>query len=105
MAEIVILNGASSSGKSSIVRAFRDVSDAPYFFVGVDHFNAMRPGRAVGTERVPEGLAMNAAFHQAVQSLATNGWNVIVEHVLVNPTFVLLGGLPFSTKYPVPHSS
>ena len=84
---IIILNGTSSSGKTSIARALRALRESPYFFVGVDHFNAMRPGWSLGSEDVPEGVAMNSAFHHAVLVLARCGWDVIVEHVLVNPTY------------------
>lgn len=84
---ILLLNGTSSSGKTSIISALHALRERSAFTVGVDHFNAMRPGRASGDERVPEGLAMNIAFHQAIASLAASGWDVLVEHILVNPLY------------------
>ena len=84
---IILLNGTSSSGKTSIARALLDVRDCPYFYVGVDHFNSMRPGWSLGNETTSEGVAMNSALHHAVAALARNGWSVILEHVLVNPVY------------------
>jgi chloramphenicol 3-O phosphotransferase len=85
---IIVLNGTSSSGKTSIVKALREIRDRPAFYVGVDHFNAMRPGWSRGDEAVPEGLAMNSALHHAVAVLAKSGWDVILEHVRVNPVYL-----------------
>ncbi len=85
---VILLNGSSSSGKSSIAQALRGIRPKPAFYVGVDHFNAMRPGWSTGDETVSEGLAMNRALHRAVAVLATSGWDIIVEHVLVNPLYL-----------------
>src|ERR1700730_120042 len=97
---ILLFNGTSSSGKTSIIRALRDMREKPAFFVGVDHFNAMCPWRALGDEKISEGMAMNVAFHQAIATLAENGWDVLVEHVLVNPVY-LKDCLRRLTGYPV----
>ena len=96
---VILLNGSSSSGKTSIAQALRDMGPKPAFYVGVDHFNAMRPGWATGDEAVSEGLAMNRALHGTVAVLAKNGWDVILEHVLVNRLYLKdcieqLGELP-----------
>jgi chloramphenicol 3-O phosphotransferase len=48
----------------------------------------MRPGWSRGDEAVPEGLAMNFALHHSVAVLAKSGWDVILEHVLVNPVYL-----------------
>ncbi|GCE12497.1 chloramphenicol phosphotransferase CPT family protein [Tengunoibacter tsumagoiensis] len=84
---ILLLNGTSSSGKTSIISALRALRERPAFTVGIDHFNAMRPSKSCGDERVTEGMEMNMAFHQAIASFAENGWDVLVEHILVNPLY------------------
>ncbi len=35
---VVVLNGASSAGKSSIAKALQEIMDAPYLHMGSDHF-------------------------------------------------------------------
>ena len=42
---IIILNGTSSSGKTSIVNALQAILDEPYLEVGIDKFIFMLPGR------------------------------------------------------------
>ena len=44
-AQIVILNGAPRSGKSSIAKAIQDEFDGPWMNIGVDAYNAMTPER------------------------------------------------------------
>ena len=39
---VLLLNGVSSSGKSSIARQLLDDLDTPYFHMGIDMFGAMR---------------------------------------------------------------
>ena len=40
--QVILLNGVSSSGKTSIAEALLDVLDRPYFHVSVDAIGAMR---------------------------------------------------------------
>jgi chloramphenicol 3-O phosphotransferase len=41
--KILILNGTSSSGKTSIVRAFQTLSEKPWLDMGIDKFIWMLP--------------------------------------------------------------
>lgn len=83
---IVLLNGASSSGKSTVARALLDVLDGPWFHMGVDMFGAMRSER--GTHQLDAGgLAetlrrTRAGFHRAVAGMALAGNDVVADHVL-----------------------
>src|SRR5437773_12365216 len=36
--DVVLLNGTSSAGKTSIARALQEIMDAPYVYTGIDHF-------------------------------------------------------------------
>ena len=40
---IIFINGTSSSGKTSIVRALQDLLDKPYLEAGIDKFIFMMP--------------------------------------------------------------
>jgi len=85
---IILLNGTSSAGKTSIAKALQQIMEAPYLHVPVDSFEDMMPERerlgGVGAflwqsvfNRVLSG------FHHSVAALAAAGSNLIVDHVLV----------------------
>jgi Chloramphenicol phosphotransferase-like protein len=67
--QVIFLNGASSSGKSSIARELLDVMEGPYFHLAVDAFNGMRAKRRT-LELSPAELTAvlartRAGFHRA----------------------------------------
>ena len=43
MSKIIILNGPSSSGKTSIARSIQRLSDEPWLTLGIDTFIHMTP--------------------------------------------------------------
>jgi chloramphenicol 3-O phosphotransferase len=43
--DIVLLNGTSSAGKTSIARDLQEIMEAPYFHTGIDHFLPRLPAR------------------------------------------------------------
>ena len=50
MASVIFLNGASSSGKTSIGKALQDILDQPYLLLGLDTmFQTVPPRWAGGT--------------------------------------------------------
>ncbi len=93
---IIILNGTSSSGKTSIVHALQEILDEPYLDAGIDKFIWMLPGRYLdrplwdevlgrATQAGPVGHTLMAGMHQAIEALCRAGNNVIADHVLVEP--------------------
>src|ERR1035437_5666810 len=40
---VVLLNGTSSSGKTSIARALQEIMDTPYVYAGIDHTPDVHP--------------------------------------------------------------
>ena len=87
--QIILLNGTSSSGKSSIARQLLLMLDPPHFHVSVDAINGMRAEEK--TRELDEaGLEVvlartRAGFHRAVAGLAAAGNDVIADHVLSEP--------------------
>jgi chloramphenicol 3-O phosphotransferase len=81
---IVVLNGTSSAGKSSIAKALQARVAAPYLHVQMDAFRAMEPGgHWQATEHWPLRLAVLCrALHAACIEYADHGLNVILDHVL-----------------------
>ena len=96
---IILLNGASSSGKTTLLHAIQDLLPEPYLDAGIDQFIWMLPkrylerplwddvlGRAI--EAGETGHRLFAAMHQAIETLSLQGWNVVADHVLVEPAWV-----------------
>nr|WP_203590924.1 AAA family ATPase [Streptomyces sp. SID13031] len=86
---IIFLNGASSSGKSSIAVQLLSVLDTPYFNMGVDVINGLRAKERtleLGEDEIREVLVhTRAGFHRAVAGMAHAGNDVVVDHVLSEP--------------------
>ena len=96
---IIVINGTSSSGKTSILRAIQEQFPAPYLDAGIDKFIWMLPkryldrplwdevlGRAV--EAGDLGHQLFGGMHRAIAALAQQGLNVVADHVLVEPAWV-----------------
>ncbi len=85
---VILLNGASSAGKTSLAKCLQAIMDGPYLHVPVDSFAAMAPGpEKVGEPGSPEWQAafnrLLTGFHRSLAALAGAGNNLIVDHVLV----------------------
>lgn len=96
---IIILNGASSSGKTTLVKALQGRLDEPYLNAGLDSFLWMLPTRYLDRPLWDDvlGLAVVAGLtghqlvlgmHRAIAELACAGNNVLADHVLVDPTWM-----------------
>ncbi|WP_219090717.1 AAA family ATPase [Streptomyces sp. JJ38] len=86
---IILLNGASSSGKSSIAAELVLLLDEPHLLMSVDRFYAMLPSAgATLSGPVPEEEVVRrtqAGFHRAVAGMAAAGNHVVVDQVLSRP--------------------
>ncbi len=99
--KIVILNGASSVGKTSTAKAIQEIASRPYMHVQMDAFLEMQPRRLdnhadgllfqnIGSEQEPEiavssGPALQklmAGMRGAVVAMVEKGNNLIVDDVL-----------------------
>jgi len=95
-ARVILLNGASSSGKSTLAAALQQQLPVPFLRVGVDDVIAMHPDRrALGwlvpeaggcrIELKPAGHRLMRAFHAAVAGFVAAGERVIVDDMFVHP--------------------
>jgi chloramphenicol 3-O phosphotransferase len=99
MNKIVFLNGASSSGKTSIVKAIQHESHDLWLSFGVDTFIEMIPwakqepylkfiskenehGSLTHVESGPEGRKLFSVMPQFAEMLALQGNNLIIDEVL-----------------------
>ena len=102
---IILLNGTSSAGKTSLIKALQQVLDEPYLNAGIDKFLWMLPPRYLEqplwsevfqytwpADGSPTGLTITAGplshrlmsgMHQAIAVLAATGNNVLADHVLL----------------------
>jgi chloramphenicol 3-O phosphotransferase len=97
--KIIILNGTSSSGKTSIVKALQDLLDEPHLDAGIDKFIWMLPERyldrplwdevlGLATQAGVVGHRLMSGMHQAIAALSRTGNNVVADHVLVEPRWL-----------------
>jgi len=83
---IILLNGISSAGKTSISQVLQRTLNEPYLQVSIDALEDMLPnrfqngGHFAWEELFPKLLA---GFHRSIAALADAGVNVIVDHVMV----------------------
>lgn len=96
---IIILNGASSSGKTTTLKAVQAQFKEPFLDAGLDRFLWMLPGRylerplwddvlGLATEAGETGHRLVLGMHRAMAELAYAGNNVIADHVLVELSWV-----------------
>lgn len=78
--KIILLNGPSSAGKSTLSKALQAILDDPYWHVSLDMFWFMLPPQRPGTSWYPEmGAHHVKAFSRSVGALTALGINVIAE--------------------------
>lgn len=85
--KIILLHGASSSGKTTLSRVLQRLLEPPFFHFSID---VLREGGALPMERIAEGKPAWAAlrtsffdgFHRCIPALAAAGNNLIVEHII-----------------------
>lgn len=83
---VILLHGASSSGKSSLARAVQARIALPFMHYSIDH---LRDSGALPLERVRSGEFAWAdfrgpffdGFHRSIAAFALAGNNLIVEHI------------------------
>lgn len=108
MATILVLNGTSSSGKTTLAKAMQQQFDSPYLLSGIDKYVFMLPGKYLnqplwssifryryaedGTiESIETGVLGNqliSAMHHSVKAIADSGFNVIIDHVLLEKSWL-----------------
>lgn len=97
--KIIILNGTSSSGKTSLLEVLQTRLAEPYLNAGIDKFIWMLPKRylerplwddvlGLATKAGAAGHTLFSGMHHAIAALARTGNNVIADHVLVEPAWV-----------------
>jgi len=77
LGKIIVLNGTSSSGKSSLAKALQSQLNEPYLLCSLDAFWNMTPANIpAGSINFPN---MKLAIAKSVKALAETGHNVIID--------------------------
>ena len=84
---IILLNGASSSGKSTLARGLQAALDEPFWNLSIDHLNAagVLPKARIKSGEFPWPRLRPQffdGFHRCLPVLAEAGNNLIVEHIV-----------------------
>jgi chloramphenicol 3-O phosphotransferase len=87
LGQVILLNGASSSGKSSVARALQASLDQPYWHISIDH---LRDAGVLPLDRVRSGEftwsemrgPFFAGFERSLSVYAEAGNNLVVEHII-----------------------
>jgi chloramphenicol 3-O phosphotransferase len=103
---IVLLNGASSAGKTTLAKALQRRLADPLLAVGIDTvvfalparwlnppgwhdvFRYTGEGDSLAITAGPLGDRLVAGLHRMVAGLAELGWDVVVDHVLLDAGWV-----------------
>jgi chloramphenicol 3-O phosphotransferase len=85
--KIILLNGASSSGKSTLAASLQSTLDEPFWHYSIDHLlaaNVLPNARLQKGDFAWQDLrpAFFAGFHMSIPALVNAGNNLIVEHIV-----------------------
>ena len=91
--KIILINGASSAGKTTLARAVLQQIDEPFWHFSIDH---LRESGVLPLDRIRAGdfawPSMRAAFfqgfHNALPAFADAGNNLLVEHIVETPAWM-----------------
>lgn len=84
--DVIVLNGPSSAGKSTLARAMQERLEAVYMHLSIDAFWGTLPQKAFSPEVIAEiGPPIITGFHHCLAALASSGSKIIVDTVLTDP--------------------
>jgi chloramphenicol 3-O phosphotransferase len=85
--KVILLNGASSSGKSTLARGLQAKLEIPFWHISIDH---LRAAHVLPKSRIESGEfpwkelrpSFFDGFHRCLPALSEGGNNLIVEHIV-----------------------
>lgn len=87
---VIFLNGASSSGKSTIAKGLQQLFQEPYLHLSIDAFLHQLPAAFLTEEErfARELPHLLDAFNSSCAAIARAGSNIVVDTVLQEPSWV-----------------
>ena len=96
--QLILLNGTSSAGKSSIVKCLQEKLQSPYLDMGLDKFLYMLPNHHLKqplwkevwdhTSAGEVGNRLMSGMHHSIKAMLDRGNLVIADHVLIEKNWV-----------------
>ncbi len=96
--KLILLNGTSSAGKSSIVKCLQEKLQKPYLDMGLDKFLYMLPGQYMKqplwkdvwdhTSAGELGNRLMSGMHHSMRAMIDRGNLVLADHVLIEKNWV-----------------
>ena len=85
--KIILLNGTSSAGKSTLCKALQEVTEEPFWYIASDQFieAGMAPSRKDKGGKYNWSILRPKffdGFHRVLPAFASAGNNLIIEHII-----------------------
>lgn len=98
--QLILLNGTSSAGKSSIVKCLQEKLQSPYLDMGLDKFLYMLPNHyfkqplwnevmGQSNQAGDLGNRLISGMHHSMRSMMNRGNFVLADHVLIEKNWVV----------------
>ncbi|MCL1997163.1 MAG: chloramphenicol phosphotransferase CPT family protein [Turicibacter sp.] len=89
--KIILLNGVSSAGKTTLSKALQEKLETPYYWLSEDVFREMTPAKFDNEDTEEnEWIWINAIYgmYRTARMYSDIGMNTIIDTVLDGPTFL-----------------
>ena len=101
---IILLNGVTSSGKSTLSKALQRELDEPYYYIALDTFNEIICPFSVAGDKFTDTAIMDQAvytMHCLIRDFSDRGLPVVVDHILADHSDWLYDCVDLLWEYPV----
>lgn len=88
---VIVLNGTSSSGKSTLSKELQNRLSPPFLHFGIDSFGNMLPANTSDYDLKPNHFRSDlrgitphiiSGYHRTIRAIAETGLNVIADHIM-----------------------
>lgn len=99
--KIIVLNGVSSSGKTTLAKAIQDAFVEPYVRLSIDDFINMMPSKMIETDLGNTVYKSQTIMLQTIMMLSDAGMNIVVDNVMLTYFQTLKQYISALHDYPV----
>lgn len=99
--KVIVLNGVSSSGKTTLAKAMQEAFDEPYIRLSIDDFINMMPEKLIKVDLGNTVYKSQTILLQTIKMLSDAGTNVIVDNILLTYFHTLKQYVLLLHDYPI----
>ena len=99
--KIIVLNGVSSSGKTTLAKEIQDAFDETYMRLSIDDFIKMMPPKMIKTDLENTVYKCQTIMLQIITRLSDAGINVVVDNIMLTYFQTLKQYISALHDYPV----